>query len=73
MSRTTEEILLTEPARNLELAPAAAHVSTLAQESSGVGSRRRGKRFWSQGEPFVWASGAALAAVLALTLSLIHI
>ncbi|MCY2987454.1 MAG: phosphate ABC transporter permease PstA [Planctomycetota bacterium] len=32
-----------------------------------MGSRRRGKRFWSQGEPFVWASGAALAAVLALT------
>jgi phosphate transport system permease protein len=25
---------------------------------------RRGKRFWRQGEPFVWAAGAALSAVL---------
>lgn len=32
---------------------------------------RRGKRFWRQGEPLVWATGAALAAVLSLTVILI--
>jgi phosphate transport system permease protein len=36
-----------------------------------VGRIRRGKRFWRQGEPFVWATGAALAAVLLLTVVLI--
>jgi phosphate transport system permease protein len=67
MSGTAEKNLLAERARDPGLAPAEARVSTLGQQPSGVGSMRRGNRFWSQGEPFVWASGAALAAVLALT------
>ncbi|NLS96123.1 MAG: phosphate ABC transporter permease PstA [Planctomycetaceae bacterium] len=36
-----------------------------------LGPSRRGKRFWGQGEPFVWLSGAALATVLLLTALLI--
>lgn len=32
---------------------------------------RRGKRFWRQGEPFVWASGAALGTVLLLAATLL--
>jgi phosphate transport system permease protein len=34
---------------------------------------RRGKRFWRQGEPFVWATGAALSAVLLATLLLVAV
>jgi phosphate transport system permease protein len=34
---------------------------------------RRGKQFWRQGEPFVWATGAALAAVLLAALVLIGV
>jgi phosphate transport system permease protein len=34
---------------------------------------RRAGRFWRQGEPFVWATGAALALTLLLTLALLAV
>lgn len=34
---------------------------------------RRAKRFWRQGEPLVWASGAALSAVLLMTAILLGV
>ena len=34
---------------------------------------RRGKRFWKQGEPFVWATGGALALTLALSVYLMFV
>ena len=34
---------------------------------------RRGKRFWKQGEPLVWATGGALSFVLLSTLLLIGV
>ncbi|NUQ65535.1 MAG: phosphate ABC transporter permease PstA [Pirellulales bacterium] len=38
-----------------------------------VDRRARGKRFWRQGEPMVWATGAALAAVLFFTIVLLGV
>jgi phosphate transport system permease protein len=34
---------------------------------------RRGKRFWSQGEPLIWATGAALTAILLATALLLGV
>ena len=34
---------------------------------------RRGRRFWSQGEPLIWATGAALAAILLSTALLLGV
>ena len=67
MSTTTHDDVLAERVPRPGLAAADTGAAALGQAPGTVGERRGGQRFWSQGEPFVWASGAALAAVLALT------
>lgn len=55
--------------------PPGAAVSATASTHSvrSAASRRRGKRFWSQGEPLVWATGAALSTTLAMAALLLGV
>jgi phosphate transport system permease protein len=44
-----------------------------AKEVRPLLKTRRGKSFWGQGEPFVWATGAAVAFTLAVTIMLLWV